>query len=193
MLLRYPDMPPPAVHDEMVSSVDVMPTLLELLDVAPPQGMDGRSWAPLLRGDVQPGRDHVVTHVNGVHSGADYPQRCVRSRTRSLIFQPWADGRRRFRVEAMDGLTFPALVVAARHDAAIAARVRQYVFGVPLALYDLNDDPSERHNVIDVPGYRLDVEQLAGYLRAHMERTGDPQLAAFRAAIAGWQRTHALD
>jgi hypothetical protein len=64
---------------------------------------------------------------------------------------------------------------------------------VPLALYDLDDDPSERRNVIDVPGYRLDVEQLAGYLRAHMERTGDPQLAAFRAALAGWQRTHALD
>ena len=193
MLLRYPDMPPPAVHDEMVSSVDVMPTLLELLDVAPPQGMDGRSWAPLLRGDAQPGRDHVVTHVNGVHSGADYPQRCVRSRTQSLIFQPWADGRRRFRVEAMDGLTFPALVAAARHDAAIAARVRQYVFGVPFALYDLEADPDERHNLIDVPAYRRDVKQLAGFLVAHMERTGDPQLAAFRAAIAGWQRTHGPD
>jgi N-sulfoglucosamine sulfohydrolase len=193
VLLRYPGMPPPAVHDEMVSSVDVMPTLLELLDVAPPPGMDGRSWAPLLRGEAQPERDHVVTHVNGVHSGADYPQRCVRSRTRSLIFQPWSDGRRRFRVEAMDGLIFRALVVAARHDAAIAARVRQYVFGVPLALYDLEADPSERHNLIDVPGYRLDAEQLAGLLLGHMERTGDPQLAAFRAAIAGWQRSHGLD
>jgi N-sulfoglucosamine sulfohydrolase len=193
VLLRYPGMPPPAAHDEMVSSVDVMPTLLELLDVAPPPGMDGRSWAPLLRGEAQPGRDHVVTHVNGVHSGADYPQRCVRSRTRSLIFQPWSDGRRRLRVEAMDGLTFPALVVAARHDAAIAARVRQYVFGVPLALYDLDDDPSERHNLIDVPGYRLDVEQLAGLLLAHMEQTGDPQLATFRAAIAGWERRHGSD
>jgi len=128
-----------------------------------------------------------------VHSGADYPQRCVRSRARSLLFQPWSDGRRRLRVEAMDGLTFPALVVAARHDPAIAARVRQYVFGVPLALYDLDADPSERHNLIDVAGYRPDVERLADVLLAHMERTGDPQLAAFRAAIAGWQRTHGLD
>jgi N-sulfoglucosamine sulfohydrolase len=193
VLLRYPGMPPPAVHDEMVSSVDVMPTLLELLDVTPPPGMDGRSWGPLLRSEAQGGRDHVVTHVNGVHSGADYPQRCVRSRTRSLMFQPWADGRRRFHVEAMNGLTFPALVVAARHDAAIAARVRQYVFGVPLALYDLESDPDERHNLIGVPAYGPDVEQLAGLLGAHMERTGDPQLEAFRAAIAGWRHTHGPD
>ena len=64
---------------------------------------------------------------------------------------------------------------------------------MPLALYDLEADPSERHNLIDLPAHRRDVEQLAGLLGAHMERTGDPQLAAFRAAIAGWQRTHALD
>jgi hypothetical protein len=37
------------------------------------------------------------------------------------------------------------------------------------------------------------VEQLAGLLLADMERTGDPQLAAFRAAIAAWRRAHGHD
>ncbi len=194
VVLRYPAMPPAASHEAMVSSVDLMPTLLGLLEVAPPAGMDGRSWGPLLRGETQDGRDHVVTHVNTVRSGAAFPQRCVRTNTRSLIFEPWADGRRRFRVEAMNGLTFPALAAAARHDAAVAARVRQYVFGTVLALYDLERDPDERHNVIDAPAYRHDVEHLAGLLLAHMERTGDPQLEPFRAAIAdGSTRRPATD
>ena len=188
VVLRYPGMPPATAHEAMVSSVDLMPTVLELLDVAPPAGMDGRSWVPLLRGEAQDGRDHVVTHVNTVRSGAAFPQRCARTATRSLIFEPWADGRRRFRVEAMNGLTFPALEAAARHDPAIDARVRQYVFGTVLALYDLERDPDERRDVIDAPAYRPDLEHLERLLLAHMERTGDPLLGAFRAAIAARER-----
>jgi N-sulfoglucosamine sulfohydrolase len=65
--------------------------------------------------------------------------------------------------------------------------VRQLVAGVPLALYDLQRDPGERRNVVDLPAYRADVERLQASLLAHMERTGDPELAAFRAAIAGWR------
>ena len=46
--------------------------------------MDGRSLVPLIRGESQAGRDHVVTHVNTVSSGKSFPQRCVRTKTRSL-------------------------------------------------------------------------------------------------------------
>ena len=186
-VLRYPGMRPPADHEEMVSSVDLMPTLLELLDVPPPSGMDGRSWGPLLRGEVQPLRDAVVTHVNTVSGGAFFPQRCVRTRSRSLLWQPWADGRTHLDVEALHGLAFRGLRHAARHDDRLARRVRQLVDGVPLALYDLQRDPGERRNLIHLPGYRADVERLQAALATHMVRTGDPELGSFRAAVAGWR------
>jgi N-sulfoglucosamine sulfohydrolase len=184
VILRHAGSTTPAVHEELVSSVDLMPTLLELLDVPPPAGMDGRSWGPLLRGEPQDGRDVVVTHVNTVRSGASYPQRGVRTHTRALLFQPWADGHATFQVEAMRGLAFPALVAAARHHPGIAARVRQLVSGVPLALYDLERDPDERDNVIDVPAYGGDVEQLVCTLLTHMQRTDDPLLPRLHDAIA---------
>jgi N-sulfoglucosamine sulfohydrolase len=184
LLLRHPDLGPPTTHDELVSSVDLMPTLLELLGVPPPAGLDGRSWASLLRGEPQDGRDVVFTEVNTVHSGASYPQRAVRTRARALLFQPWADGHETFRVEAMRGRTFPGLLVAARHDAGIAARIRQYVSGVPFALYDLVHDPDERRNVVDAPACGTDVEQLSRRLLEHMATTGDPLLAALRDAVA---------
>jgi N-sulfoglucosamine sulfohydrolase len=184
VILRHPGMTPPATHEELVSGVDVMPTLLELLAVTPPAGMDGRSFGALLRGEAQGGRDAVVTYVNTVHSGARYPQRGVRTRMRALLFQPWADGHARFRVEALvRGRAFPALVHAARHDPGIAARVRLLVSGVPLAFYDLERDPDERDNLIDVPAYAADVARLAHALLAEMERTRDPLLARFRAAL----------
>jgi len=182
VLMRYPGMTPPATHQEMVSSVDVMPTVLELLDVAAPPGMDGRSWGPLLRGGTQPDREFVVTHVNSQNNGLSFPQRCIRTRTRALIFQAWANTRTRFRAEVTHSLAFRALMTTARTDDRIDARMRQFVYGVPLAFYDLERDPDERTNVIDDPVYGVEIERLAGPLDAEMARTGDPQLESFRAA-----------
>ena len=45
------------VVDERVGLADVMPTVLELLDVAPPSGIVGRSFASKLQEDEAPGED----------------------------------------------------------------------------------------------------------------------------------------
>jgi len=184
VLIRWPGMGKPQVREELVSSVDLMPSLLELLQVKVPPQMDGRSWLPLLEGMKQPDRDFVVTHVNTVSSGRAFPQRCVRTRTHSLLFQPWA-GTTQFRVEAMNGLTYNALAEAGKSDPRIRVRVEQLVSGRALALYDLQKDPSERENVIGHPKYQPVAQRLRTLLLAHMERTGDPQLTAFRSAIQG--------
>lgn len=184
VLLRYPGMGAPRELDAWVSSVDLMPTLLDLLGLPHPPGMDGRSWVPLLAGQTQPDRDHVVTHVNTVSSGRAFPQRCVRTATRALMFHAWADGQTRFRVEAMSGLSFNALAAAAEVDPAIRQRVQQFLIGTPLALYDLETDPAERHNVWDDPAYAADRQKLTRLLLDHMEKTDDPLLERFRQALA---------
>jgi N-acetylglucosamine-6-sulfatase len=42
------------VVDQMVANLDIMPTVLDAGDVAIPQGLDGRSMLPLLRGQTDP-------------------------------------------------------------------------------------------------------------------------------------------
>jgi arylsulfatase B len=49
----------PGVSDSLVSVVDVLPTLAELLGVAPPAGLDGASLVPLLRDPTAKVHDHV--------------------------------------------------------------------------------------------------------------------------------------
>jgi N-sulfoglucosamine sulfohydrolase len=184
VLLRWPGMPAAAAHPEFVSSVDLVPTILDVLGVKPPPGLDGRSWLPLVKGVAQPGRDHVVTHVNTVSSGKSFPQRCVRTKAAALMFHGWADGTTRFRVEAMSGRSFAALDAAGATDPRIRARVDQYLIGTPLSFFDLTSDPDERKNLIADPARRPEIDRLAGLLLAHMERTNDPQLGAFKQALA---------
>jgi N-sulfoglucosamine sulfohydrolase len=183
VILRWPGMPAAVVHPEFVSSVDLMPTLLDILSVKHPEGMDGRSWLPILKGESQPDRDFVITHVNTVSSGRSFPQRCVRTKNHSLMFHGWADGQTRFRVEAMNGRSFNALAEAAKSDAKIKQRVEQFHIGTPLSFFDLQKDPDERNNLIADPNHRAEIDRLAKLLVAHMDRTNDPQTENFKRAL----------
>ena len=181
VLIRIPGMKEPQERPEFVSSVDVMPSLLELLGVKAPAGMDGRSWVPLLKGEKQADRDFVVTHVNTVSSGKSFAQRCIRTKDRALMFHAWVGGPEKFRVEAMNGLSFAAM--NASSDARIQARVKQLVEGEALMLFDTAADPGERKNLIRDSEYASDVAELSKKLLAHMKKTDDPQTKAFEAAL----------
>ncbi|MBM3971123.1 MAG: sulfatase [Planctomycetes bacterium] len=181
LLIRIPGMNESQTRSEFVSSVDVMPSLLELLAITPPVGMDGRSWVPLLKGETQPDRDFVITHVNTVSSGKSFAQRCIRTKDRALMFHAWVGGPTPFRVEAMSGLSFAAMNSST--DSLIQSRVKQLVEGESLMLFDIADDPNERKNLVNDPKYASDLASLGQKLLAHMKRTDDPQTAAFEAAI----------
>jgi N-sulfoglucosamine sulfohydrolase len=135
---------------------------------------------PLLRGEAQPGRDFVITHVNTVSSGKAFPQRCVRTRDFSYQFHAWPNGTPHFRVEAMNGLSFAALAKTAETDAKIKGRVNQLLVGEREQFFDLRADPDERVNLMADSKHAADIARLKQLLLAHMEKTGDPQLENFR-------------
>ncbi|MBB6053099.1 sulfatase family protein [Armatimonas rosea] len=185
VLLRYPGMGSPQKREEFVSSVDILPTLMELLKQPPLEGVDGRSWGPLLHGERPTDRDYVVTHVNTVSSGKSFPQRCIRTKDFSYQFHAWPNGTPQFRVEAMSGITFAALKKGAESDSKLKARVDQLTIGVPEQLFDLRSDPDERTNVSADPKYKTELTRLRQLLLAHMEKTSDPQLGNFRKQLEG--------
>ncbi len=54
LIIRVPGAPAGTVVDEPVGTVDIMPTLLDLLGVDPPEGMQGRSLVESIHGRKQP-------------------------------------------------------------------------------------------------------------------------------------------
>jgi len=66
LLVRVPGLVDAPPVREPVGLVDVMPTVLEALGVEPPQGIDGRSFLPLLRGETETAPRVVVSgFMNG--------------------------------------------------------------------------------------------------------------------------------
>src|SRR2546430_2299828 len=61
LMIRWPGHVKPGTVDSknFVCTIDLMPTILEALGVKAPDGMDGRSILPILRGEDPSDRDHV--------------------------------------------------------------------------------------------------------------------------------------
>jgi len=182
LLLCLPGQEEAVTHPELVTTLDLVPSVCELVGVPLPARLDGRSWVPLLAGEVQSEREYVVTYVESVNAGdRAFPQRAVRSLDSALIWNGWSGGKPMV-IEAMSGLTMRTLVEAGYGDEALAARLRQIQEGETFLFFDLRADPDERVDRLAAPEQRAEIERQGARLLAHLERTGDPRLAEFKAA-----------
>lgn len=180
-LMRWPGVVKPGVDREhLVSGIDYMPTLLEALGLPMPEGMDGRSFLPVLRGQKQEQREQIVTCYNEAFGNKSYPMRCLQNKRFGYMYNSWSDGKKRYGTEGMSGLSFKAMQNAGTDDPAIAARVELLVHRVPEELYDFAADPDALHNLIDDPKYEEQKKLMRSELMAWMEKTADPLLEKFR-------------
>jgi N-sulfoglucosamine sulfohydrolase len=181
LIVRWPGVTKPGSVDtaHMVTTLDFTPTLLEMLGLAPLPDLDGRSFAPALRGETMPGWDRVFTVYNAAFGNNWLPMRCIRTRGRSYIWNAWSDGTKNYRTENMAGLTWKAMLAAAEDNPAIRARTDFYSLRVPEEFYDLEADPCERHNLIDAPEHGPAIDAMRRELLAMMQATGDPFAGAF--------------
>jgi N-sulfoglucosamine sulfohydrolase len=169
---------------EFISGIDYTPTILDAAGLKPIDGVDGRSFLPLLAGRPQPGRERVFTVFHETSARKRYEMRCVQERRFGYIFNAWSDGKYVFRNESQAGLTFAAMQEAAKTDPQIADRVRFFLYRAPEEFYDFAEDPNGLKNLIADPKYKTEIDRLRGLMRENMARTGDPVLDAFRSKVS---------
>ena len=166
LILRYPGRPGwhgGVVRQEMISNIDVLPTILDLVGLPVPKRVQGRSFAPLLDGKPYTPRREIFTELT-YHDYYD-PRRAIRTETHKLI---------------VNFTTAPAFMdpsqcwrplsetkVPANHAVAYHPHVE---------LYDLAKDPWEQNDVADRPEYAAVRRQLLKRLRQHLIDTQDPIL-----------------
>jgi len=151
------------VCDAMVSHVDLFPTICELLEIEPPDWLQGESMMPLIRGEAEEIRDEVFAEVT--YHAAYEPKRAMRTRRWKYIRR--FDGRSRPNLPNCDDS--PSKDVWLEHG----WRER------PVAseeLYDLVFDPNEAHNLVDDPFVSDVLEEMRRRMERWMRDTDDPLL-----------------
>jgi N-sulfoglucosamine sulfohydrolase len=172
---------PGSVNEQhMVSAVDFLPTLLEITGIAPPRGMDGRSFAPLLKGEKQTGREMVVKEYNENAGGSRDPMRAIETPKFLYLFNPWSNGDRVMQTATTGTSTYRRMRELAATDPEIAARHKLYQYREVEELYDVEQDPDCLKNLIGDPKYAGTRDQLRNDLEKWMVKTGDPMLEVFR-------------
>ncbi len=183
-VVRYPRSVPAGVrHDELISNVDMLPTLLELAGGAIPPDLDGRSFLPLLLGGEYRPRKQVWAESSW--HGTYFALRAIRTERFKYIrnfFVPHA-----FEINSTQSLAGRAVLAQA------------YESKAPLEeLYDLERDPHEQnnlapprtmHDLMDKgvpvknsplaqgdPAYKETVLALSEEMRHYMAMTKDPLL-----------------
>lgn len=180
LLVRWPGKIGPGSVDAThpVSAVDYMPTVLDAIGAMPPEGMNGSSFLPLLKGEAQPERQYVFTEYHRTYARKNYPMRAVQGTRFGYLINFWAGRNGPMRMESTSGLTHHAMQAAAAHDPYIASRVQLFDHRVLEEFYDFEHDPNGLNNLIDDPDYQDEIDELRSALAEQMRRTGDPALAA---------------
>jgi len=181
-MVRWPGVTPPGAVDDrhLISGVDLLPTLLDMVGLPHPAGMDGRSFAPLLRGEMQSERDYVVTEYNENSGGHRHPMRSIVTRDFAYLFNPWSNGERIMATATKGTATYRRMQVLARTDPAVAARLKLFDYRVPEELYRYPTDADALENLVGRPEFRPERDRLTSMLEEWMVRTRDPMLEVFR-------------
>jgi len=160
----------------MVSTVDLAPTLLELADMKVPGYMAGRSLVPLLNGQEQSGRDFVVGYYyRNLRQSKMYPEFTIQTRDWVYIYNPWVDGKTEVHNSDYTGSpTLLAMWKAAETAPSIRARVDFHKFRTMEELYDVRQDPYAYVNVAAAPENADRIKALRQQLLEWGQETQHP-------------------
>jgi choline-sulfatase len=126
---------------ELVSLIDLVPTLLEFCGIEQPSELPGRSLLPLMTGRGSDGHDFVVAHYSGNEEAC-------------LVDERWK-----------------VIYRTGNHLRTDGYRARTAPNVATVELYDLQDDPEETRNLAVEPAERQRAECMLARLADHMQAT----------------------
>jgi len=178
LIVSWPGVVKPGTRsDALVSWVDLLPTLLEVGGGGAPSGIDGRSFAGVLRGTTTTHRDRIFTTHSGDGRWNVYPIRSVRIGDWKYIrnLRPEFAFTTHIDLQGNQGQRayFQTWEDTAKRSPAAAAILRRYHARAAEELYDLARDPEELHNLAADPQHAHRVAEMRAEVDRWMREQGD--------------------
>ena len=176
-LLRWPGaISEGLVQEELVSIIDILPTVLDAAGLEPEESLPGKSLLPLLRGDKTAWREYVFGEWHAGNPRIYFPQRSVRDDRFKLIVSLLDDRPNAPAVQASDprwwvnGATAEEI---ARAPEVVRNGYETWMHPPGEELYDLESDPEEFDNLAGRPEFAAIQERLRQALRVWQKQTDD--------------------
>ena len=162
----------------MIQWIDILPTLIDIAGGTAPDGIDGRSFAGVLRGTVTTHRTEIFTTHSGDGQFNVYPIRALRTGDFKYIRNLLPDKIHTTHIDrgagSGDGWRyFDEWVARAKLDTAAAGCVNAYHQRPAEELYDLKNDPDESHNLAADPHEAGRVTSMRAKIDEWMKQQGD--------------------
>lgn len=163
------------VNPAMVSTVDILPTILDATRLPIPAHVQGESLHQALTDPGSEGRSHLVAENHFHTKRPFFPQRAIRNNRFKLIHNIRRDGVQPIR--NVDGCTAYAISQQTAYlGTPVRAAFDRFLDPPEFELYDLENDPIEFNNLADDPAYQVVLEELKATLAAWRRDTDDPFL-----------------
>ncbi len=180
LIIAWPGkLKPATASDAMVCWPDLLPTFIELAGGEVPAGIDGKSFAPILRGAATTHRDRIFATHSGDGDFNVYSIRAVRTRDWKYIRNLHPEFQHHTHISRSTGpsglVYWKSWLAAAANDPTAEATVRRYTTRAAEELYDLNADPYELHNLAADPKQAERLATMRGDLTGWMKTQGDQE------------------
>lgn len=165
LAVRVPDsQQTTASFEGLISQIDVLPTLFDLLEIDQPDYFEGKSFAPLFKGEVYEGNEAIFAEIN-FHTSYE-PVRSVRT-TRYKYIRYFDEEYQQINYSNIDQSTVKEFYK--EHDLEQQVKPSE-------ALYDLYYDATEKNNLVMNQTYLKVLTKMRRKLQTFMEETDDPLL-----------------
>jgi len=163
----------------LVSTIDILPTVLTAAGVEAPEGLPGRSLLPLMQGKRVPWRRYIFTETYGSAPVLYYPQFAIRDARFKLIVNPLRDRPNTCAVAYLKhhnsffdaGTTQQEI---ANSNDQIRGAYERYMHPPLYELYDLKNDPHEFQDLSALKQYTEIQERLVEALRNWQDQIRHP-------------------
>lgn len=166
--------------DAMVSTIDLLPTLLDLVGGNVPKDLDARSFADVLLGKKHTHREEIYTTHTGDGIKNIYPIRSIRTRDWKLIHNLHPEfthtNHSDLDRKPMAGAYWNEWAEKVKTDEHARKVVDHYFIRPEWEFYNVNRDPWELNNLADDPQYAGQIAKLRAKLAAWMKSQGDEGL-----------------
>ncbi|MBF0197622.1 MAG: sulfatase [Planctomycetes bacterium] len=177
IFVRFPDKSfAGKVMDDLVSSIDILPTVLESAGIPCPPEVTGKSLLPLIRGEEKNWRKTLATEYTSHHGpGGYYPRRAIRDERFKLIHN--LNHHKRNPHLSVDRCKAWAASQQRKYRGTIVDKIMTIYQNPPeFELYDLAHDPDELHELSEIPEYQNAFKDMKTKLLKWRQETNDPLL-----------------